>query len=95
MVGFAPDVVEELGALVVGGVRVVVERGAMVDVLGTVVELGGVVELFDAFTSAATAITATIAIATARAARSPRALPRWACSGAAVTSGRGSPPVRP
>jgi hypothetical protein len=79
---------------VVGGVRVVVVRGGrVVVVVGAVVgdttvtldvvELGGVVELFDAFTSATTAITATTTSATARTTSTPLEPPRWSGWGAA------------
>jgi len=90
VVGPAAVVVDADGASVVGGVRVVVVRGAsVVDVWGTVVEVG-VVELSEAFTSATTAITATIAIATARAIMSPLELLCWgAGAGGWVAGGSG------
>src|SRR4051794_23564814 len=95
VVGRAAVVVGDEGALVVGGVRVVVVRGAsVVDVSVTVVTVAGVVELSEAFTSATTAITATIAMATARAAMSPRELPccgaggvRWVAGGSGIAVG--------
>ena len=91
MVGAAAVVVDDEGASLVGGVRVVVVRGAsVVDVWGTVVEVVGVVELFDAFTSATTAITATIAIATARAIMSPFELPCWGAGVVGVAGATGS-----
>ena len=88
MVGAAVVVVDDEGASLLGGVRVVVVRGAsVVDVWGTVVEVVGVVELFDAFTSAATAMIATIAIATARATKSPLELPCWGAGAVGSAAG--------